>query len=190
MDIINKYSNLISYWISEKDHGIYDAMNKGIEIAKGSYITFLNSGDWYENNTLNLVNNILLGNNKIDILHGLLAYYNRSLEMEYVLGDISISIPNRMIQHPTCFVKSHLYKENLYDLQYKSASDYNSFIKFYINKCNFYFSFNIFTHFVNDGESQNLRSRIETLEIKRKYNFISFRKYILLSLFYKLNKLF
>lgn len=53
LDIVEKYQKQISYWISEKDTGIYNAMNKGISAAKGDYLLFLNSGDVLtSNNTL------------------------------------------------------------------------------------------------------------------------------------------
>lgn len=50
VDIIKEYSNKITYWISEEDKGIYDAMNKGLSIATGEYIQFLNAGDYYSDN--------------------------------------------------------------------------------------------------------------------------------------------
>ena len=50
VDIIKKYTNKISYWISEPDKGIYDAMNKGIRAAKGDWFNFLNASDTYIDN--------------------------------------------------------------------------------------------------------------------------------------------
>ena len=52
INIIKKYASHLSYWVSEPDKGIYNAMNKGIIKAKGNYLLFLNSGDWLENDIL------------------------------------------------------------------------------------------------------------------------------------------
>ena len=53
IDIIKKYEDQISYWVSEKDKGIYDAMNKGIDIATGDYVYFIQSADVLNKNILN-----------------------------------------------------------------------------------------------------------------------------------------
>lgn len=56
VELIKEYENKISYWVSEKDSGIYNAQNKGIKQARGEYLYFLNSGDaLYENTTLEKV---------------------------------------------------------------------------------------------------------------------------------------
>jgi len=68
IDIIKKYSDKITYWISEKDNGIYHAMNKGIEVAKGDYCLFLNSGDWLVDKKI--LENVFSNNHSEDILYG------------------------------------------------------------------------------------------------------------------------
>ena len=58
--IIDKYKDYFSYWVSEEDNGIYDAMNKGTNVATGEYLLFLNSGDvLYHNNIIKEVYNEL-----------------------------------------------------------------------------------------------------------------------------------
>lgn len=73
-EIINKYKDKISIHIRESDNGIWDAMNKGLNLASGEIIGFLNSGDTYDINSLNLVNKYFLNNN-IDFLFGSVKKY-------------------------------------------------------------------------------------------------------------------
>ena len=66
VEVINKYKKHIKYFISEKDNGIYDAMNKGIDRVEGDIIGILNSDDYYFSNALQIVNNYFEKYNEID----------------------------------------------------------------------------------------------------------------------------
>ena len=74
VDIINKYRDKIDKIIIENDNGIWDAMNKGLKIANGDIVGFLNSDDTYNQNTLKIVNNYF-NNFKIDFLFGSVKKY-------------------------------------------------------------------------------------------------------------------
>ena len=74
LEIIKEYKKNISIFLTEKDNGIWDAMNKGIKLANGDLIGFLNSGDIYYPNTLETVNDYFT-ENKIDFLFGSVEKY-------------------------------------------------------------------------------------------------------------------
>lgn len=69
VDIIKKYADKINYWVSEKDSGIYDAMNKGLKAATGDFVWFINSGDQiHDNNTIEkFISKI---DDKTDVVYG------------------------------------------------------------------------------------------------------------------------
>ena len=72
--IINKYKNQITKIIIGEDSGIWDAMNKGINLASGEVLGFLNADDYYYDNIFEIVNNYFLNNN-IDFLFGSVEKY-------------------------------------------------------------------------------------------------------------------
>ena len=74
IEILKKYKDKIKKIVIESDKGIWDAMNKGVEIASGDIIGFLNADDYYHQNALNLVNKYFI-NNKIDFLFGSVKKY-------------------------------------------------------------------------------------------------------------------
>jgi glycosyltransferase involved in cell wall biosynthesis len=72
LDVLKAYSNVKTFWLSEKDTGIYNAMNKGINIATGDYVLFLNSGDTFSGDTI-IKQAITLINNE-DLIYGNIIY--------------------------------------------------------------------------------------------------------------------
>ena len=75
LDILKKNDSKIDFWISEKDKGIYDAMNKGIKMSRGSLISILNSDDIYYKNALKLATNYFNRKQNIDFLFGSVIKY-------------------------------------------------------------------------------------------------------------------
>ena len=136
ISIIEEYSAYINYYISEHDHGIYDAMNKGIKVATGDIVGILNSDDFYPNNFIlsNVAKSFV--QEKCDAIYGDLVYVNIKKTSKIVrywqAGEYSTKkIKNGwMLPHPTFFVKLSIYNRfGLYDIDLKRAADYQMIVK-------------------------------------------------------------
>lgn len=119
--------------VSEKDNGIYDAMNKGVRLAKGQLIGIVNSDDWYENDTVEQVVNRYQGN-PYEVIYGMQRNYLNGKEKAVLLYHHDF-LPEQMITHPTCFVTKAAYDDlGMFDLQYCSAADYDLMLRFWESK--------------------------------------------------------
>ncbi|TVR02186.1 MAG: glycosyltransferase, partial [Desulfovibrionales bacterium] len=83
LDIIRKYEHAIDYWVSEKDEGIYDAMNKGIKCATGEVVGIINADDYYHANSLESISKAFESSEKI-IYFGRLLYIDTDLCLQRV----------------------------------------------------------------------------------------------------------
>jgi len=133
LDIIKKYENKIDYWVSEKDKGIYYAMNKGIRLSNGELIGIINSDDWYARNSINLIAHKYCSNKNIGLFHGVLDIYNKNNKYIQKRKGIDKPIIHLMatpFKHPTCFISKFTYKKiGIYNLKYKLASDYDLMLR-------------------------------------------------------------
>lgn len=135
MDIVNRYRERISVVVSEPDKGLYDAMNKGIRLATGDYLCFLNAGDsFHEDDTLQQMVHTIHGNRLPDVLYGETALVDHSghfLRMRRLHApDILTWKSFRMgmlVCHQAFFAKRELAVP--YDLQYRFSADFDWCIK-------------------------------------------------------------
>lgn len=138
IDIVKKYEDKIYYWVSEQDDGIYDAMNKGITLAHGDWIVFLNSGDSFCDN---------------DILENIFPK-NMTLSAEIIYGNTKVRVSNKTLKPPRIINKKYFFYQNIchqsiffkrgvftkygyYNLKYKIIADREWLLKATIKNVHF-----------------------------------------------------
>lgn len=127
--IIEKYADKISYWVSEPDKGIYNAMNKGIKAANGEYLLFLNSGDHFKDNKV--LKNIELYLTGEDIIYGDLEIIDeQSSWVKIYPKDLSFyHFYSDSLPHPASFIKKSAFDTtDNYDESLKIVSDWKWFL--------------------------------------------------------------
>lgn len=116
--------------VSEPDNGIYDAMNKGIDLSTGELIGIINSDDSYEPDAVEVaVDNIPVNKSDYVIYGGINRYSENGklISREWYSHEF---LDERMIAHPACFVSKSLYeKYGKYDTKYPSAADYEFMLR-------------------------------------------------------------
>ncbi|MDO5571255.1 MAG: glycosyltransferase family 2 protein [Bacteroidales bacterium] len=122
---ISSYRNLITNLVSEKDKGIYDAMNKGITLSSGKYLHFLNSGDVYHDDLV--LKSIFTKENDCDYIYGNANFINQKkiIKKIYPLKLDMYFFFTDNICHQSLFFKKDLFDRfGLYNIQYKICSDW------------------------------------------------------------------
>ena len=175
VDEIKKLNSKKIKYIIEKDKGIYDAMNKGSQLASGDWIIFLNSGDIFFNNCVlsNIFNQYL---EKIDIIFGNTIVKNGgikySLKSKYFTSK-TILMP---FCHQSTFVNTDIIKRNQFSLKYKYSSDFEFFLKCFSTKKIFYDTNLTIATVSSQGSSDSNRQKVysENIMILSKYNYSFF----------------
>lgn len=179
VDIIKEYDTQIDYWVSEPDNGIYDAMNKGIKVATGEWILFMNSGDTFHNEYV--LERIFSQsyNEKVGVIWGNTDLYR---DGRYVTKyknrpfyeHLSTAFRGVGICHQSTFVRTSLAKQLMFDTSYKISADFNMMYLIYKQGYTFVHNPTTVSNFDISGISATSASNILMSEKKRvihhKYN--------------------
>lgn len=177
VNILQKYKDSISYFISEKDKGIYDAMNKGIDASKGQFIYFIGSDDIFYNNDVLSKVAVILEDDEPDLLLGNMMY-NNNLVVKPRFN--SLLLLHNTIHHQGTFYSKKLFKEFRYNIEYKTIADYELNLMCYLDraKLKIITTNQFFAICAYDGLSHSRRDLFisETNSIRSNYNNIIFNK--------------
>lgn len=172
-EIVEKYTNKLNIeFFSEKDDGIYDAMNKGVKMATGEIVGVLNSDDFYYNgDVLSKINKVFEENPDIDAVYGDLVYVDNediSKQTRYwEAGEYDEKKLNYgwIIPHPTLFLRRKVYEKDnkIFDTSFSLAADYEFILRqLKINKIKVKYLPEIFVTMRDGGSSaSSLKQRIK-----------------------------
>jgi len=184
LNIINEYINQITIIISEKDSGLYDAMNKGIMAASGDIVCMLNSDDFYENNQIITQIVCAFENKDCDVLFADLLYVDANdtniLKRRWKSSDFKPGMFRKGWHpaHPTFVLKREFYqKYGVFDLSYQLASDIELMFRFlekYQLK-SYYLPQQIIRMRIGGATNKSLKNIFlankETMQMFKKHNF-------------------
>ena len=159
INIIKKYQNKITKWISEKDNGIYNAMNKGIDLATGEYIQFLNADDALVNDEI--IEKIVYSiekYNKPDVLSAPVYAIDEKNKLQGIFNNVknvNEIKQGKIIPHQGIFMKTSVIKEYRFNEKNKIVSDFELILRCAIDEKTFCFVKYPVVFFSNDGLSGN-----------------------------------
>ncbi len=174
VELIRQYSNQICFWVSEKDLGIYDAMNKGIKHCNGDFVMFLGADDYYVENALSIIVDTISKEDKKDI-YCFNVYLNRDGQIEkrkQVFKETSDLRVNGMIyNHQGMVARKTLFNNSAFDIDYEISADYEWALKQYLKGVSFtYIPIEIAVYGLAGKSSTHVKlMNKENMEIALKY---------------------
>ncbi|MCL1073894.1 glycosyltransferase family 2 protein [Shewanella dokdonensis] len=178
VNVIEDNKNIIDYWVSERDFGIYDAMNKGINVSSGNILCFMNAGDkFYDENTLTIIYNRLVVEKD---LSNTILYGNHVVSKKGVLFPKNASVKYQELWkgmifcHQSSFVSRGLMEKYKFDKFLKIGADFKFFLQVK-DSANFIYMDSFFSIVSSGGVSDNrrIKSVIERRNILSQLNMLT-----------------
>lgn len=175
LDIIKQYKDKIDYFVSEPDRGIYDAMNKGIDVATGDWINFMNSSDCFFSNLI--LSDVFVNKQyQADILYGnhQVIYFHKTKLAR--TGNLKKLWQGPQFSHQSAFVRTNIHKANKFNITNKISSDFEFFYQAYNRELAFQYLAMSVANVSACGISdrQRVDSIVEHWKVVKKNNKVNF----------------
>lgn len=165
-------------YISEKDKGIYDAMNKGIKMSRGQLIGIINSDDYYEFDAVKNAVSYYKPDGE-QVIYGYMTIVRKNFPQKVFVQSHEY-LDEGMIAHSTCFVSRKVYRNyGLFKKKYKIAADYELMLRLYKNtNVEFVQIPQILSNFRIGGISSTRKTQLEKRIVQLKYGSISIKEFL------------
>ena len=161
------------YIYSEKDAGIYDAMNKGIKKTTGKWICLLNAGDTFCNDKSLYDVKLALAQSSADVLYADYKRINSYIEKIVEIPQIEDLMNTMIFCHQAIFIRDYIYCKNLYDCKYQLVADYALMLKLYLTGVKFeYVPVCLIDYNVDGVSARNMIKTYSEIYMVRKDNAI------------------
>ncbi len=165
-DIIKNHSSNLSYWTSENDTGIYNAMNKAVAHCRGDWVIFMNAGDTFaSDDTLSEVASHCT--DQLDIIYGDRNRIDSNGNQRHQkAGKLDDAYQREVVFHQSCFIRTRLLRERPYDESYRLAADYEFTLYALSSNKKFHYTGTTISNFLEGGISNKnyLLSHIEAIK--------------------------
>jgi glycosyltransferase involved in cell wall biosynthesis len=165
LEIIQKYASYIDIIISEKDRGVYDAMNKGIQKSTGDIVGIINADDWYNDDAFQIVEQAFIDYPDTSILYSPIHnYFDGKYLNTFFPGHLDRLPFKFTINHPSCFVQRSVYEQiGAFDLTYRFAADYDFILRTYQSGRSFHVVESPLVSYSLNGMSSNPASKFQQI---------------------------
>ncbi|WP_421300345.1 glycosyltransferase family 2 protein [Aeromonas veronii] len=148
--LIQKNLSVIDTWISERDNGIYDAMNKGVALASGDFVIFMNAGDRFYSH--NAISQCIAGVNNEDVVYGdHWVLGSRRNDGRHIAKPIEQLKYGMVCSHQSMFFRRALLIAQPFSLQYGTAGDYECICRLYRHEAKFKYSKDVIVSYYSAG---------------------------------------
>lgn len=177
------YASHVTYWCSEKDSGVYNAMNKGLSKASGIYVSIMNSGDSFTAGALDYFSDFEISA-ELPVLYGVANFYSRNI-FHGAESRCGLTLPEITLPHQACFIPLELHKKyGFYDESLKISADYDFLLKVFCAEVPFCYMNRIVCNYDLDGISGKFKKLLmKENKIVRKRHIVPKKKSLVIMIY-------